>query len=73
MQDGAGRAKLVHAGFGATTIQRFESGKPSNPSTLALLRIAFESHGILFIGADEMAGDGVRLKEPECVEIMQYR
>ncbi|MGA7329679.1 MAG: helix-turn-helix transcriptional regulator [Rhodomicrobium sp.] len=39
-------AKRSHVG--ATTIARFESGKPSNPSTLALLRQAFEAAGVRF-------------------------
>ena len=33
---------------GATTVSRFESGKPANPSTLALLRQAFEQAGVRF-------------------------
>ena len=39
-------AKVSHVG--ATTIARFESGKPANPSTLALLKQAFEAHGVRF-------------------------
>jgi transcriptional regulator with XRE-family HTH domain len=39
-------AKASHVG--ATTIARFESGKPANPSTLALLKQAFEAAGIRF-------------------------
>ena len=33
---------------GATTIARFESGKPANPSTLTLLKQAFEAAGVRF-------------------------
>jgi transcriptional regulator with XRE-family HTH domain len=33
---------------GATTIARFERGKPANPSTLTLLRQAFEAAGVQF-------------------------
>ena len=39
-------AKASHVG--ATTIARFESGKTANPSTLALLKQAFEAAGVRF-------------------------
>lgn len=39
-------AKVSHVG--ATTIARFEKGKPANPSTLALLKQAFEAAGVRF-------------------------
>jgi transcriptional regulator with XRE-family HTH domain len=37
---------------GASTIARFESGKLANPSTLALLKQAFEAEGIEFTNGD---------------------
>jgi len=48
----------------ATTISRFESGKPANSSTLRLLKQAFEANGLLFIEADEKSGAGVRWLKP---------
>ena len=42
------RELAKHSHVGATTISRFESGKPANPSTLALLRQAFEKAGVVF-------------------------
>jgi DNA-binding transcriptional regulator YiaG len=56
-------AKASHVG--ATTIARFESGKPANPSTLALLKQALEAAGLVFIADGEESargGPGVRLK-----------
>ena len=38
-----------NAHVGATTIIRFEGGKPSNASTLVLIRQAFEAAGVRFL------------------------
>jgi transcriptional regulator with XRE-family HTH domain len=40
-------ARKAHVG--ATTVIRFEGGKPSNASTLMLIRQAFEAEGIRFL------------------------
>jgi transcriptional regulator with XRE-family HTH domain len=53
-------AKYSHVG--ATTISRFESGKPANPSTLTLLRQTFEAAGIEFTNGE---APGVRLHPRE--------
>jgi transcriptional regulator with XRE-family HTH domain len=53
-------AKRSHVG--ATTIARFESGKRSNPSTLALLKQAFEAAGIEFTNGKK---PGVRLRKQD--------
>jgi transcriptional regulator with XRE-family HTH domain len=42
------RELAKHSHVGATTISQFESGKPANPSTLTLLRQAFEKAGVVF-------------------------
>jgi transcriptional regulator with XRE-family HTH domain len=38
----------ARAHVGATTIARFERGKPANLSTLTLIRQAFEAAGVRF-------------------------
>jgi transcriptional regulator with XRE-family HTH domain len=40
-------ARRAHVG--ATTVIRFEGGKPSNASTLMLIRQAFEAAGVKFL------------------------
>jgi len=37
------------AHVGATTVIRFEGGKPANASTLTLIRQAFEAAGVKFL------------------------
>jgi transcriptional regulator with XRE-family HTH domain len=39
-------AKFAHVG--ANTVARFEGGKPANPSTLTLIKQAFEAAGVRF-------------------------
>ena len=53
------------ARVGSNTVVRFENGKPANTSTVTMIRQALEAAGLVFIDADETAGEGVRLKKPE--------
>jgi transcriptional regulator with XRE-family HTH domain len=54
------------ADVAANTVSRFENGKNvPNPATLKVIKQEFEAAGVLFIDADETAGEGVRLKKPE--------
>ena len=54
-----------HARVGSNTVVRFENGKPANTSTVTMIKQALEAAGLVFIDADETAGEGVRLKKVE--------
>jgi transcriptional regulator with XRE-family HTH domain len=51
-----------HAGVAANTVSRFENGMGTTVATLGQIEKVFESHGIIFIPADEQGGPGVRMK-----------
>lgn len=42
------RDLATHAHIGPSTVARFESGKPTNASTLTLIKQAFEAAGVRF-------------------------
>jgi len=52
-----------HAGVAANTVSRFENGMGTTVATHGQIQRAFESHGIVFIPADEHGGPGVRVKK----------
>jgi len=51
------------ARISANTVVRFENEKhDANEVTVLAIKAAFEAAGLVFIDADETAGEGVRLK-----------
>jgi transcriptional regulator with XRE-family HTH domain len=51
-----------HAGVGANTVSRFETGTDAREATKRALRAAYEAVGIIFI-AENGEGPGVRLRK----------
>ncbi|MDO9713316.1 helix-turn-helix domain-containing protein [Paracraurococcus lichenis] len=51
------------AGVSPTTITRLERGEELYPRTVAAVRAALESKGVIFINANG-GGPGVRLRDP---------
>jgi transcriptional regulator with XRE-family HTH domain len=52
------------AAISTNTVARFENGRNEpNQVTLKAMRQAFEAAGLVFIDADETAGEGVRFKK----------
>ena len=51
------------ADVSANTVFRIENGRNvPNPATLKTIKHAFEAAGLIYLDADETAGEGVRLK-----------
>ena len=55
------------AGVSPNTVSRFENGAGARVDTLAHLQDVLERAGIVFVAADEVAGPGIRLREPRRV------
>jgi transcriptional regulator with XRE-family HTH domain len=53
------------AGVSPNTVSRFENGAGARVDTLGQIQDVLERAGILFVPADEIAGPGVRLREPK--------
>ena len=51
-----------HAGISPNTVSRFENGSGAMVDTLIQIEQAFDEAGVIFVDADESAGQGVRLK-----------
>ena len=56
------------AGVSPNTVSRFENGAGARVDTLAHLQEVLERAGIVFVPADDVAGPGVRLREPKRVD-----
>jgi len=53
------------AGVSPNTVSRFENGAGARADTLGHLQEVLERAGVAFVPADEVAGPGVRLREPK--------
>ena len=47
------------------TVSRFENGAGARVDTLAHLQEVLERAGVVFVPADDVAGPGIRLREPK--------
>jgi len=52
------------AGVSPNTVSRFENGAGARVDTVVHLQEVLERAGVIFVAADEVAGPGVRVKQP---------